>query len=190
MRLLPSDRISNLIERKWILSEMKKGKIFIYPTDTIYGIGCNALNDRSVQAIRRIKKRDSHKPFSVIAPSKAWIRTHAKGRFSPYLKNLPGPYTLLLSKKNKSFLSVVSGSPILGVRMIRHSFQSLVTRARIPFVTTSVNQSGKPATKRIADIPLSIRRKVDYVIDGGTLNRPPSTLIDLSGEKPEIKKRN
>ena len=56
-----------------IIDFIRKGKIFIYPTDTIYGLGCDALNEKSVEKIKEIKKRDKDKPLSVIAPSKKWI---------------------------------------------------------------------------------------------------------------------
>ena len=74
-------------------------KIYVYPTDTIYGIGCDATNDKLVLKIRSIKKRDE-KPFSIIAPSKDWIKNNFEIIHPEYLDKLPGPYTLVMKPKN------------------------------------------------------------------------------------------
>jgi L-threonylcarbamoyladenylate synthase len=170
--------------RKVLVEEMRAGKIFIYPTDTIYGMGCNALKTNSVKKIKAIKKRNGKKPLSVIAPTKKWIRKHCVVRFPTYLNQIPGPYTLLLPKKNSSFLHSASANAALGVRMISHPFQKMVTQANVPFVTTSVNLTGEPPVHRITNIPPSILEKVDFVLDAGILKNLPSTLIDLTGKKP------
>ncbi|RME77562.1 Sua5/YciO/YrdC/YwlC family protein [Candidatus Woesearchaeota archaeon] len=155
--------------------------IWIYPTDTIYGIGCNATRKELVEKIRIIKERDE-KPFSIIAPSKKWILEHCDVDPS-FLERLPGHYTLLCKKKDPSFLSWVSSTDIIGIRMINHSFQQLVSKAGIPFVTTSVNKSGKPPAKKIQDISNTILEQVDVVIDEGELTGRPSTLINtITGE--------
>ncbi|PIN76267.1 hypothetical protein COV22_00535, partial [Candidatus Woesearchaeota archaeon CG10_big_fil_rev_8_21_14_0_10_47_5] len=70
MRVLTREEVE--LSRIGLSGEIAGGAIFIYPTDTIYGIGCNALDDRAVSRVRGIKQRNS-KPFSVIVPSKEWI---------------------------------------------------------------------------------------------------------------------
>ncbi|HEA46319.1 MAG TPA: threonylcarbamoyl-AMP synthase [Candidatus Pacearchaeota archaeon] len=153
-----------------------EGKIFIYPTDTIYGIGCNALNKESVKRIKEIKKRERDKPFSVIAPSFEWIREHCIVD-ADLKKYLPGPYTLILKKKHKNFLNHVSETDSLGIRIPDSEFSKSVKEAEVPFITTSINLSGEPFAVRIKDVPEEIKNRVDIIIDRGELNGKPSKLI-------------
>ena len=101
-------------EEAKLLAMIKSGAIFIYPTDTVYGIGCNAENENSVSRIKLIKAREKEKPLSVIAPSKQWIKENLNTEKIDINKYLPGPYTLVLWKKDKSFLAHVSSSDTLG----------------------------------------------------------------------------
>src|SRR3989338_505765 len=82
------------------INEMEKGKIFVYTTDTIYGIGCDATNPLSIKKIREIKMRNS-KPFSIIVPSKEWIKENCVINFlaESWISKLPGRYTLILRLK-------------------------------------------------------------------------------------------
>lgn len=175
----------------FFLKEILEGKIFIYPTDTIYGIGCNASNKKSVEKIREIKQRES-KPFSIIAPSKKWIKDNCILNKSAikWLNKLPGPYTLILKLKNKSAISNnITSTENLGVRIPSNWFAKIVSKSKIPFVTTSVNISGQPHINSITELSNQIKHKVDYVINDGTLNNPPSTIIDLTKDVEEIIKR-
>ena len=165
---------------KILKQEILRGKIFIYPTDTIYGIGCNALDEKAVEKIRLIKKRDA-KPFSVIAPSFAWIGENCIVDFD-LRKYLPGPYTLILKKKKPSFLSWVSDKETLGIRIPNYPFTRKIQKANVPFITTSVNFSGKKPASSMDEIPKEILNKVDYVINEGKLSGKPSTLI-IEGEE-------
>ncbi|MBI2645009.1 threonylcarbamoyl-AMP synthase [Candidatus Uhrbacteria bacterium] len=160
---------------KTLKKEILKGKIFIYPTDTVYGIGCNAFDKKSVDKIRRIKRRDT-KPFSIIAPNFDWIQEYCIIQ-SDFKKYLFGPYTIILKKKNPSFLKWVSDTETLGVRMPNHPFTKKIQKTYIPFITTSVNFSGEKSSSSIDEIPKEILDAVDYVIQGGILNERPSTLI-------------
>src|SRR3989344_1548803 len=119
-----------------LTKKILQGKIFIYPTDTIYGIGCNALNKEAVEKIREIKQRDK-KPFSIIAPSFDWIKE--KCIIDCELENyLPGKYTIILKKKDKNFLLWVSDTDSLGIRIPNHEFCDKIRQANVPFITTSV----------------------------------------------------
>ena len=83
-----------------IIKEIIAGKIFIYPTDTIYGIGCDASNENSVAKIRILKQRET-KPFSVIVPDLAWIKDNCliNEDIEKHLEKLPGAYTFFLNLK-------------------------------------------------------------------------------------------
>ena len=80
-----------------IIEKINHGAVFIYPTDTIYGIGCSALNQGSIDKIRRLKERPDS-PFSVWIPSLRWITENCniKSEDKEWLKQLPGPFTLII----------------------------------------------------------------------------------------------
>ncbi len=155
--------------------EILAGKIFIYPTDTIYGIGCNALDKKAVLKIRKIKKRDE-KPFSVIAPSFEWIKENCIVDIN-LKKYLPGKYTIILKKKRKGFLPYVSKTDSIGVRIPDNDFTRQIQKAGVPFITTSVNFSGEKPANKIEDISKKIIKEADYVFNAGELTGKPSTII-------------
>jgi len=154
------------------------GGIFIYPTDTLYGIGCDASNQQAVEKIREIKGRDS-KPFSVIAPSFDWIEEHLIIDNDLDLKKyLPGAYTIILKKKDTKFLSWVSPTDSLGVRIPNNNFCFQLQKLNIPIITTSVNFSGQASSLSLEEIPKEIKDKVDFIIESKeTLSGKPSSLI-------------
>jgi L-threonylcarbamoyladenylate synthase len=168
---------------KELIKLIKSGAIFIYPTDTIYGLGCNALNKKSVERIKKIKLRDKNKPLSIIAPSKEWIYKNTFAKKKLVNKYLPGKYTLILEKKNKKFLNHVSSTEFLGVRIPDNDFCKIIQSSNIPFVTTSVNLSRKPFAKSIEEIERRIIKKVDVIVNSGKLSGEPSTIIMPDGKE-------
>ena len=164
------------MEEQEIVKQIAKGKIFIYPTDTIYGIGCDATNIKAVDKIKEIKQRDKDRPMSIIAPSIEWIKQNFIVDCD-LEKYLPGPYTTILKKKNPNFLSHVSNTDSLGVRIPNHEFTKMIQGAGVPFITTSVNLSGEPFITKISEVSPEILEGVDQVMDYGELNGNPSTLI-------------
>ncbi len=152
------------------------GKIFIYPTDTLYGIGCNAEDKQAVEKIKQIKARDRDKPLSIIAPSKEWIKKNCMVDVE-LDKYLPGPYTLILKKKNPNFLNHISPTEFIGIRIPDCDFSKQVEQSGVPFITTSVNLAGEAFATTIKEIPKQILEKADIIIDRGELNGKPSTLI-------------
>ncbi|MDA3854770.1 MAG: L-threonylcarbamoyladenylate synthase [Candidatus Woesearchaeota archaeon] len=182
-----------LAKKRFYVEEIIRGKIIIYPTDTIYGIGCSAKIGSSINKIREIKKRDS-KPFSIIAPSRSWILENLKINILKikYLKKLPGPFTFILDLKNDDCVSkdeLIGESKSIGIRIPKCWFSSIILKSGVPFVTTSVNLSGEKYITKISEIKKEILKDVDYIIDCGKINTKPSTIINLVNDKIEIIKR-
>lgn len=174
---------------KNLIKNIKQGKIFIYPTDTIYGIGCDATNQEAVNKIKTIKSRDKNKPLSIIAPSINWIKENLIVDVN-LNKYLPGPYTIILKKKRKTLLSWVSNTDSLGIRIPDSDFTKKIQKSNVPFITTSVNLAGEAFAKSIKEIKQEIKNKVDVIIKAkheSKLSGIPSILII---NNKEIKRQN
>ncbi|MDP1728686.1 MAG: L-threonylcarbamoyladenylate synthase [archaeon] len=168
------------ISKENIAEKILEGKIFIYPTDTIYGIGCDATNEKAVNQIKNIKERDKDKPLSIIAPNISWILNNFETTEEEIKKYLPGPYTLLLKKKDMNFLNWVSNNDRIGIRIPNSSFTKEIIKSNVPFITPSVNLSGEPFALTVKDIKPEILNKIDYIIEADKeekLSGKPSTLI-------------
>lgn len=189
MRIITREELSNDHLR---LLRVIKQSVFIYPTDTIYGIGCNAENSRLVGKIRKIKNRPDQ-PFSIVAPSKKWIHVncHVNEEIVKWLENLPGPYTLILKIKKKNCIakSVNNGLPTIGIRIPDNWFTNYISSMGVPIITTSVNKSGEEFMTSIEDIDLDIKNNVDLIIYDGQKKSRPSTLVDMANEKIQIEER-
>jgi len=170
-----------------IKDEIEVGAVFVYPTDTIYGIGCNALDSFAVKQIRKIKQRDE-KLFSVIAPSKEWIIENCivEDKYKKYLNKLPGPYTLIFRIRKKDAIVREVSKGTLGVRIPNHWISEFVRELGFPVVTTSLNKSGEKPLTKISEIPKKMASKIDFAIDEGELNGKPSRVIGLTGKKAII----
>jgi L-threonylcarbamoyladenylate synthase len=164
-----------------IVAAIKAGDIFIYPTDTIYGIGCDATNNDSVKKIRELKQREE-KPFSIIAPGKDWILELCDVKDLEKLDLLPGPYTLILKWKRESPIAgqVNPNDGTIGVRIPDHWFTKIVGEARVPFVTTSVNISGEKHMESIEEVPEEILSQVDWIVYEGVKKGESSAKINLT----------
>jgi len=170
-----------------MLRDVHNDDIIIYPTDTIYGVGCDATHPETVEKIRRMKQRPS-KPLSVIAPSKKWIyeNCYVSRQANYFLKKLPGPYTLILPLKNTSCVSrpVTKGKQTIGVRLPQHWICEQVEQYGKPFITTSVNVSGKPYMKHPKTLSDELRSFVDIIIDVGKLDNGSSIVYDCTTVSP------
>lgn len=170
---------------EFYIGEILKGEIIIYPTDTIYGIGCDATNAESVKKLREIKGRNSN-PFSIIAPSIEWIKENCDTEGAEeWLTKLPGPYTLILKLKNKKCIASETNNNMdtIGIRIPDHWFTEFLQKTKKPIITTSVNKQEEPPMTSIDDIDPAI--KVKYLFYEGPKQGKPSTIVNLTG--PEIK---
>jgi len=174
------------------ITHLSYGSVFIYPTDTLYGLGCDARNNALVQRIRRIKNSYGN-PMSVIAPSKDWIKTNCvvKPEHEGWLKKLPGPYTLIFERKCKDCIAddVNPKNNTLGVRIPNNWFADVVKKLDFPVITTSINVHGQEPCKSIAEVPANMGHMVDIGIDEGIIKGKPSTLVDLTGTEPKVIER-
>lgn len=165
-----------------IAERIRNGAVFIYPTDTIYGIGCNALDKKAVDKIRRLKERPTN-PFSILVPSKEWIIENCilSTEGKEWLNKLPGPYTLVLKLKNKDIIakSVNQAEETIGVRIPQHWFNSIVYELGFSIVTTSANRSGRPFMISIEDLDSTIKDSVDFIIYEGEKKGRPSKIVNL-----------
>ncbi len=164
-----------------------KGGVIVYPTDTLYGIGCDATNAKAVKKVYEIKKRGEDAPLSVLMPDLKMIRDYCIVRSSDevYLhEHLPGPYTFILRcREGKEIPASRNGK--LGVRVPNHFFCITLSRqCGVPIVSTSANISGKNPAKEIGGVDKEVLKGVAVAIDGGACKYgKPSTVVDLIDSK-------
>lgn len=175
-----------------LTGQIKAGDVFIHPTDTIYGLGCNALLAESVRRLREIKQRYG-KPLSIWVPGKAWIEEnciiHQSAR--KWIDKLPGKYTLILKLKNKLVIpqEVNLGADTVGIRIPDIWFSAIVKELGVPTVTTSVNLSGSKSMTSLEDMEPQIKERVDFIVYDGRKENSPSQIIDLTGEEARFIER-
>lgn len=173
---------------KEIAKRINAGEVFIYPTDTVYGIGCDALNEKAVERVYEAKGRDFKKPMSVafsdIMQLKKYVSVDEK-QLEMIKQKLPGAYTFIV--KNKAIPKrVAAGLDTIGIRIPDHSrMLALIREANTPIVTTSANLAGGKPASSVHELSSEMLARVDFVIDGGKCGSgKPSTILDLAtGEK-------
>lgn len=182
MRILTKDEVK--VEKITLKESILDGSIFIYPTDTIYGIGCNALKPESVIKIRDIKERTQN-PFSVIVPSKQWIYDNCivSEEAMQWVEKLPGPYTLILKVNNNVVAKEVNPKlNTLGIRIPNHWLSAFVSELDVPIVTTSANKTGNDFMTSLENLDFDIKSRVDFIIYEGEKHGKPSKIIDLTNK--------
>jgi len=189
MRILNFEEFN--LEKQTVIDSIINGAVFIYPTDTIYGIGCDARDSKAVKKIRKLKGRVSN-PFSVIAPSFDWIKENCivTKESEEWLEKLPGAYTLIFKLKKADCVAkeVNPGLKTLGIRIPNHWIRKLVAEAEVPIVTTSVNRANEDYMTSLEDLEPSIKSGVDFVLYEGKKEGKPSKLVDLAGKAMVIER--
>jgi L-threonylcarbamoyladenylate synthase len=166
---------------------LRSGGVFVYPTDTVYGIGGDATSEEAVQRIHDIKRIKERRPMSVMVSDPGMIEYYCETGIweDIILRNyLPGPYTFIL-KKNPARYMPASPTEKLGIRIPDSRFcQALCQKFGKPIVSTSANLTKSiPATK-FEDVDEEVLKAVPLAIDGGqTKYRTPSVIVDLVERK-------
>lgn len=190
MRILNKDEYR--VNKGRLMNEIEQGAVFIHPTDTIYGIGCDATNPEAVNKIRDAKQRKTQ-PFSVIAPSRDWVRANCEvtPEVEKWLSKLPGPYTLIVKLKNKNAVAreVNPDKETIGIRRPDHWISELATELKKPIVTTSANIVGHSFMTSIDDLNPDIKKKMSFILYEGEKKGTPSSIVDLTKGEGEIIER-
>ncbi len=175
-----------------IVDVLRDGGTVIYPTDTIYGIGCDALNVRAVEKICALKGIDPQKSnLSIICNDLSNISEYAKvsnNTFKLMRKNLPGPFTFILPTTS-SLPKIYKNRKTVGIRVPDNSIiRELVSMLGNPILSTTVKDENDEV--EYTTDPELIYEKwgefADIVIDGGIGGIDPSTVVDCTGDEPVI----
>ena len=173
---------------------MLNGGVIVFPTDTVYGLGCDATKEAAVKKIFQIKKRGERRPLSVIVRDLAMAKKVAiiDKRLERALNIVwPGAITAVLLRKFKLPEILSAGQRTIGLRVPDYKLTHLLSENMgRPYVATSANLSGEAPTTKIAEVLKYFEKNVykpDLILDAGDLKfSEPSTVLDLTGEKPKI----
>lgn len=179
------------------LETLKNGGIILYPTDTIWGIGCDATNPEAVEKVFALKGRNKSKSMIVLL--------HNDNQLAGYVNDVPEvayqlievadrPMTIIYSNAKNLASNVIAEDGSVGIRIVNHPFcQQLLQRFRKPIVSTSANISGQPSAAAFDEIAEEIKQGVDYIVQYGqqdTTKGKPSIImkLDPSGKFEFIRK--
>ena len=174
------------------LKVLREGGVILYPTDTVWGIGCDATNAAAVERIYRLKQRADHKAMIVLADSPEMVGRYADGIPEvayELMEVAVRPLTIVYDRGVGLAPNLLGPDGSVGIRVTKEEFSAALVRAlRRPLVSTSANVSGKPAARCYSEISPEILQGVDYVVDWRrdepAGSRQPSSVMRLteSGE--------
>lgn len=170
---------------------IKNGGVVIFPTDTVYGLGTNALLPESVKRIYKIKKRPLHKPLILLIGSKAEVRKLASEISSSAEKLIakfwPGPLTLIFKASPLGCL-ITGGLGTISLRIPKNKIAlALIKEAGVPVATTSANISSENSITNILSTTRTLKNRVDLIIDGGKSRLGiESTIVDVTTFPPQM----
>ncbi|GGI24160.1 L-threonylcarbamoyladenylate synthase [Pedobacter mendelii] len=169
------------------LEMLKSGGVILYPTDTIWGLGCDATNPDAVDKLLEIKNRPREKSLIILLDNDNKIQSYIDEvpevayDLIEYAEN---PLTVIFSGAKNLAANVINEDGSVGIRVVKHDFcTALIQRFRKPIVSTSANISGEPSPKNFDDISTQITEAVDYIVDFEQEDRTirkPSTIMKLS----------
>jgi L-threonylcarbamoyladenylate synthase len=164
-----------------------RGGVIVYPTETVYGIGANALDEQSILRVFQIKKRSTSMPIFLAVSSLKMLDRVAELSEDDreVLKRLvPGPVSVLVRRKGLVPDVLTAGSVLVGIRFPDHKMALKIIDAVGPITSTSANRTGFPPPVSADEVSPEIADRVEMVLDGGRCKfGQPSTLLDLTNRK-------
>lgn len=175
---------------KKISNILKKDGVVVFPTETVYGIGANALSKKAIDKIYKIKKRPREKAINIMVGKKediekyAYIKSDIERKIIDKL--MPGPLTIILNKK-KDFGKDFTKAKTIGIRIPNSLVaQNILKEVDFPLLVSSANISSMPPLNNFQDIKHQFGKIVDVIIDGGIIDGLPSTIVKVVDEKITI----
>ena len=175
-----------------VASKIKDGELIVFPTETVYGIGTNALEGEACNKIFKAKGRPSDNPLIVHVCSLKMLKK-CVNNISPIEEKLinafmPGPFTLILEKAEKIPLSVTAGLKTVAIRMPNNEIaKKIIEKAGVPIAAPSANISSRPSGTRVSDIKDEFDGYVNYIIDGGeSIIGLESTVVKVIDNIPTL----
>lgn len=188
IKINPQNPQGRLIRRA--AEVLRKGGVIAYPTDTVYGIGCDIFNKKAIERVYQIKRRPKHSPLSFICPDLKNIARYAYVSNYAYriMKHLlPGPYTFVLEATKLVPKIMLTKRKTVGIRVPDNKICLLLLQEfGNPIISTSASLSDDEFLNDPQQIEERLGHALDLVIDGGILGLEPSSVIDLTGETPII----
>jgi tRNA threonylcarbamoyl adenosine modification protein (Sua5/YciO/YrdC/YwlC family) len=167
-----------------------RGGLIVYPTDTIYGLGCDLHNKKALEKLYRIKKMDEKTPLSFISPDLSEVSRYAGVSDRAYRlmnRHLPGPFTFILPATKEVNKHMLYKRKQIGIRVPDDNICRVLTRALgNPVINTSVPLWGEKILNSGEAIHEHFEKQIDLVLDIGVLVSEPSTIVDLTAEPFEI----
>ena len=190
LHIHPKDPQPRLI--KQVVESLQKGGIIIYPTDTVYGLGCDILQQKAIERICKIKQVDPKKAqLSFICNDLSHLSEYAKPIPNPtyrLLKELlPGPYTFILPASKLVPKILQSKKDTIGLRIPDNSIaQAIIKELGRPILSASLPGTMVEDYTDPEVMHQNFPHEVDYIIDGGIGGMIPSTILDCTGDEPEL----
>ena len=177
---------------KQVVESLQQGGIIIYPTDTVYGLGCDILQQKAVERICRIKKVDPKKAqLSFVCSDLSHLSEYAKPLSNPVYRllkeHLPGPYTFILPASKMVPKIMQSKKDTIGLRIPANNIaMAIIKELGRPILSASLPGEMVEDYTDPEVMYENFRNEVDYVIDGGIGGMIPSTVVDCTGDEPVL----
>ena len=173
-----------------VIEVLEQGGVIGYPTDTIYGVGCDLFNQEAIRKIYRLKKMEGKKPLSFICSDLKDISRYAyvsNYAYKMMKRLLPGPYTFVLKATKPVPKIAMTKQNTVGIRIPDNKIcLSLVRALGHPIISTSVYRPDESLYNDPAEIEERFGKQLDLVIDGGMIVAEHSSIIDLTNESPKV----
>ena len=188
IKINPQNPQQRLIRK--VANALNKGGVIAYPTDTIYGVGCDLYQKDAIKRIHQLKRHNKNKRLSIICADLKDISKYAHVPDYAYriMRTLiPGPYTFILEATKLVPKIMLTNQKTVGIRVPDNNISlALVRELGHPIITTSVTKPDESLYNEPEEIDQMFGKSLDMVIDGGTIVAAHSSIVDLTDDYPQV----